>query len=589
MACTAIPTSKTPAKADIARGPVVAATVAQARRARRFVTLLALVVTFAGWVYGSKAIGGADSYGYVSQIDLWLAGSPRIDQSWAKDVPWPVARWTLAPLGYIPGPDDAEWTIVPRYSAGLPLVMAAAKTIGGHQAIFWVVPIAGGLLVLATYAIGEYLATTSVAVAGAALVATSPIVLQMLMVPLTDVPVAAVWAWALVALCGRSVTRAGGAGVLAAVATMIRPNLAPLAITLMALEVPGLIRPGQRKRAVARVAAFIAGWAPGVIVVALINRHLYGSPWVSGYGPLREYFDAAHVLPNLRNYLTWIATSQTPLAVAGLVAACWPARVLWRSDVPRRLLVVIAAFVVALWTQYCFYTVFDVWWYLRFLLAAWPFMMLGLAAVIARLLLPQELVRPRVVTAGMNATAAAVADLPRARFTARRAAFAAVVVGLCGFQLLQANRRGAFTQWEGERRFVEAGRIVRRVTPRNSLIMAGQHGGSVRYYGGRMTVSYGLDGEAVDPSIAWLSARGVHTYLLAEDAELPEVRAALAKSQALAKLDLPPLVRYEHGGTLYLFDLAGSRQPTDVTETVTGVDRSVWALEPAPRPRLSFR
>jgi hypothetical protein len=64
-------------------------------------TAIALAVfLFAyGFAHGSTAAGGSDSYGYVSQAELWLDGRSSVEQPWVKDVPWPNAAWGFAPLG----------------------------------------------------------------------------------------------------------------------------------------------------------------------------------------------------------------------------------------------------------------------------------------------------------------------------------------------------------------------------------------------------------------------------------------------------------------------------------------------------------
>ena len=64
--------------------------------------LLAAAVFGIGVVYGSTTAAAADSYGYVSQSDLWNAGDLRVEQPWVADVPWPEASWTFSPLGYRP-------------------------------------------------------------------------------------------------------------------------------------------------------------------------------------------------------------------------------------------------------------------------------------------------------------------------------------------------------------------------------------------------------------------------------------------------------------------------------------------------------
>jgi hypothetical protein len=66
--------------------------------------------------------GGSDSYGYVSQVDLWLNGHPFIDQPWMDNAPWPKSGFTFTPLGYME--DPSRHAIVPTYSPGLPFLMA---------------------------------------------------------------------------------------------------------------------------------------------------------------------------------------------------------------------------------------------------------------------------------------------------------------------------------------------------------------------------------------------------------------------------------------------------------------------------------
>src|SRR6266851_7141320 len=112
------------------------------------VTAAALTAAI-GLIWGTHAAGGADSYGYVSQADLWLTGHLRIDQRSFQPPVWPFDDWSFAPLGYKPGPEPH--TIVPTYSSGLPLLMAGAKFVGGSIGLYSVVPLLGGLAVLLTF------------------------------------------------------------------------------------------------------------------------------------------------------------------------------------------------------------------------------------------------------------------------------------------------------------------------------------------------------------------------------------------------------------------------------------------------------
>ena len=70
------------------------------------------------------------------------AGPSRSAAAVGRGVPWPDAKWTFTPLGYRPADHpngDDEWSIVPTYSPGLPILLAVAKGIGGQCVMFGVV------------------------------------------------------------------------------------------------------------------------------------------------------------------------------------------------------------------------------------------------------------------------------------------------------------------------------------------------------------------------------------------------------------------------------------------------------------------
>ena len=63
--------------------------------------VLATATCVMGIAYSTTVAGGADSYGYVSEADLWLKGELKQPQPWAEEAPWPSRRWSFSPLGYI--------------------------------------------------------------------------------------------------------------------------------------------------------------------------------------------------------------------------------------------------------------------------------------------------------------------------------------------------------------------------------------------------------------------------------------------------------------------------------------------------------
>ena len=539
---------------------------------------LALATLVAGVRYGSKVAGGSDSYGYVSQADLFLSGQLSISQPWVEAVPWPNLTWSFTPLAYRPGPGRwivtppipheprDRWAIVPTYAPGLPLLMAGAKFVAGHCAVFWVVPICGALLVAATYGIGERMGSPTAGLIAAWLVATSPTVQRMVLEPMSDVPAAAAWAVAFWCLFGRSIGAAAGMGLATALAILIRPNLVPLAIVPIGWQLFSLLRSprGQRADSVWCAAAALGGIAAGVAATAALQWAYYGSPYRSGYGSLDQLFDRANVLPNLRAYTMWFANIHTPLALAGFVALLIPVRKLWSGLASRGMVVASALFVAGLVTIYLHYTVFDSDGYLRFLLPAWPFVMLGLAHV---LLLPVSLLRSkrsvlRWVAAGL---------------------VAAAVVWLGG-RGISATQEDRDTLRAREARYVTVATRLREISSDNAIVLAIQHSGSIRYYAGRITLAWeALPPPWLDKAIAWMIERGMHPYAVLEDWELRNLRTQYA-GQASVALFETPIVQH---ALVYVFDLKPDLSRPVQTEVIEAAD--VSCRPPAPPPTVEWR
>jgi hypothetical protein len=380
---------------------------------------------------------------------------------------------------------------------------------------------------------------------------------------MTDVPVATVWVWAFCLLLELTIRSAAGAGLLSALAVFIRPNLAPLAVVLAMHYVFTMRRRDLRRQALGQLIVFSLAFVPGIVVTAIINAHLYGSPFTSGYGRLSDLFAWSRVPTNLRLYLLWFAEAHTPIAWCGLVAVLVPLPRLWPGVRDRSVLVVIATFVVAVWAIYCAWLVFDVWWFSRFLLSSWPFIMVGVGSVaVLAYRCAGRLGRPVVI---------------------------ASVIALAVFQLHFAIDREAFGSRDGRRRFVAVARLVRRVTDRHSVIVSGDHSGSIRYYGGRMTMNFSrINDHSLDEVVGWLKQRGIRTYLAVEDWEVPEIRERFSGDECIRALDGSAVAIHEVPGLMRLFDLTEPR-PRGQTPIV---ERNVVVSPTAPPvapPRLVLR
>jgi hypothetical protein len=522
--------------------------------------LLSVSALYIGLAFNTNAIGGADSYGYVSQAHLLIDGRLKANARWVERLPWPDGLEQFTPLGYTPRHDAREGPlIVPTYSPGLPMVMAVAEVLGGQRAIFAVVPILGALLALATYGIGSRLASPAAGLIGTWLLVTSPVFVMMLIQPMSDVPTATFWALAFYLLLRPPISSQLLAGVAAGIAVLIRPNLAfgvPMMVLWRAARALSGPR-GERRAELWRALAVAVGALPAAVTIAALNDYLNGSPLLSGYGPLDYYFAFAHLWPNLARYPRWFVETETVGAIAGVIALALPLGALWpeagRVGI-RSSLVLIASFVAAVWVTYFFYLVFDAWWFQRFLLPTWPFFAVGVGAVaiwIAR--------RTRWVGA---------------------LAVAAIVIAMGQHGLRVGKQRSAFDLWRGDRHYPIMARLVRESTDPRSVILSMQHSGSLRYYAGRMTMRYDwLGGTPIDRIVDWFAERRIHVYVVLDDWELAGVKQRFRGQRAFERLNTP-LLTYLCGAPSYLYDLstpASDLPPTRVIQETWGP----FPLEPA--------
>jgi len=530
-----------------------------ARRRRVCHTLAATMVVCTlsvGIAFLTTAVGGADTYGYASQADLWLQGRTSVDQPWASAVPWPNGPATFTPLAYAQSYDrNRPWTLVSAYPPGLPWLMAAGKAAGGQEGMFWATPMFAALLVLATYGIGSRLASSEAGLIAAYLAATSPIVLFMQTQAMPDVPAAGAWAIALYFVLGTSRADAAAAGLAAALAVTIRPNLVSCVGILGSWYAAKWWRAaGERSARLLDGVAYAVPAAAGIAAIAVTNYVLNGSPLQTGYGSLQGFFSPEHLWPNVRDYFSWLLETQTAVVLLGLAALFVPLKSVWPAAKDRAVFPVLGAFVLAVWVLYCFYLHFDQWWYLRFLLPVWPLLMAGAGAVL-------------------------VAVMRRLPALGRLVGIIAVIA-LGMYTLRIAAQTGAFDRWKAERHYVAVARLVRTTTDARSVILSMQHSGSIRYYAGRITMRYDLlDSQWLDRAVEWLSARGIRAYLLIDTWEEPHVTRQFSGQRTLAQLRRPPAARYLGTTTVMLFDLsrakeAGDRPPSELIDDYKG-SRSV--------------
>jgi hypothetical protein len=511
------------------------------RHASKAAFVAAAAVFWVTFTYGARAAAGADTFGYVSYAYLWLNGSLEVPQPLAGEVPWPDAAESLAPLGYRPGVTPA--TMVPTYSPGLPLIMAALHLVFGWCGPYLVQPIFGPLLVLATAGISIRLAGDRLTSALAALfMASSPALLFNLMSPMSDTATAALWVSSLLVLTWPGRAAAALAGVIAGVAVLVRPNLVPLTLAgMLAAELWPVDSRGSRR--CVRAALFLAGVIPAALFVAFVNDGLYGSPLLSGYGRAGLLYGLQWIPGNLRNYPVWLFESQGPVIVLAVLPLLVPRlRPAWLT---ARVAIPVAVTVAIVCASYMVYMQFRDWWYLRFVLTAFPFLFILLGAALAALF--------RAAPAPVSVPALTI-----------------VLVLALNHTLGFIIRLGALRVGEGEERYTAVARFIDRELPPNAVVLSMQHSGTIRFYSGRMTIRYEYIPEyRFKASLDWLMERGYRPFILLEEWEVPRWRDHFVGDARVASLDFRVLGELQWPANIRLFDPLEPRGKPELVRQMT--------------------
>ena len=533
--------------------------MARDRAVTWIVIAFAIGVAVLGIWKGTYSAGDGDAFGYVSQARLITQGSLHIEQQFVRTLPWPFADWTFAPAGYRPG--TARGTLVPVYPVGLPLTMAGFERVGGSVAVFYVVPLLGALCVWITSQLGTAVHGRLTGMLAAVMLAASPSFLFQLMQPMSDIPAAAWWTLSLVLVLRHTGAAAFLAGLAASAAILTRPNLVPLAGVIGAYLVIRVARAGpDRAKAAMQLASFTAASLVGCLAVAIINDRLYGSPLSSGYEPFGSLYSLASLGPNLDRYPRWLLQTQTPFVLLALLAP-WLARERSGTAEQRPPLAhagLLLAFIATVVLSYLFYRPFerDNWTYLRFLLPAYP--MLLVLAVAAAIEIARR-VTPNARTAAVIALATCLAV---SAWTGR-----------------EAIVRGALRQQDVDSRYRDVGRYASAILPANSVVIGHLHAGSIRHYSGRLTMNYlWIERNWLDQVVKELRDRGYHPLIALEASEAPSFRERFAAQNAFGQLDWPPMAARTEPIEVLIFDPADRDRHLRGERITTGkiVRTRVW-------------
>lgn len=301
--------------------------------------------------------GGADSSGYFNLARCLDQGAIRVPIRPIENLPAnTMPAYTYVPLGFVP--DREAKMLTPTYPLGVPLLfMAATRVFGalhGPDLVLWSHTLAAVLLAYGL--LRQAGASQPAALIGTSALAVSPLFLTYGFQAMSDLP-ALTWCAAALWFAGRrTMPSALCAGFAIGYAVLVRPsNVVIFPAVLVAL--------GFDWR---RWLAFGAGGLPAAIILALFNRAAYGSPLSSGYGNVSELISLEWVPMTLAHYARWMPMLLSPLLLLVFVAP-------WAARHARLALVVHGLCIAGVGGFYAFYYhTHETWWYLRFVLPAFP-------------------------------------------------------------------------------------------------------------------------------------------------------------------------------------------------------------------------
>ncbi len=314
--------------------------------------------------HASYSCGGADTSGYLNHARSLSRGDL------VKPIPAGVRlginhaqHLITIPLGYAVGPNPG--TMVPVYPPGFPIHMAVlARVFGWERGPFLVSPILAVIGLLVFFALARELGLSrKEAMAGTAILAFQPVYVLLALRPMSDMT-ATTWAGitVLAALSARRRSEWGyGAGLAFVIGCLVRPTNALLLLPL-AFALP---------MTAAVLARFAVGAAPVLAFALGFNHFVYGHALQTGYGSsVASEFALSFFRRRFNHYTHWLGRTFTPLlplAWIGVVAG----RTRWRD---RFLLL---TWFLAFFVVFCCYRHYDAWWYLRFMMPAFPALIIG--------------------------------------------------------------------------------------------------------------------------------------------------------------------------------------------------------------------
>jgi hypothetical protein len=415
--------------------------------------LLLMAVATVVWERGAFWAGGSDSSGYFNSTRLLLKAEARepvrIPEGFdtTQVLPWVFDPLGMRPIGQPPA-------LAPSYTVGLPLHLAAGllffgEGVGPHLVLtaIAVFAIAATLWLLRLCGVGPLWTLLS-----GVLLASNSVFLSMALTPMSDV---LALAWCALAFCFALKSRTNtywalACGLAIGVAVLVRPSN-----YLMGLPVLFLLGIDVR-----RLGMVFLGGFPIALFLSFYNLALYGSPFDSSYGydEVENYFSLSYVLPTLKHFALWLGRTSgwwMVLTLPGLIFGRTPARL--RLALGAWVVVFVAFYSTVKFSH-------QEWWYLRYILPAYPPLLVGAALCVESL---------------AHWTSST---------TQRFAKMAEVAVPLAVFAIsltISINwtrEQGATSNAEAERVYPESADWIKKHLPPQAVIVCMQLSGALYYF-----------------------------------------------------------------------------------------------------------
>lgn len=441
--------------------------------------------------YSASIAAGADSSGYFNSARLLGEGRFR------ATVRMPAGHdhtefglMTFQPLGFIM--DAHEPHMAPTYPTGLPLHLLAASWFAGWRHAATVVNVLAALGTgLVLWGLARLLdLTPGWAATAVALLWFCPLSLFASMQPMSD---ALALLWSLTALLAAFRSRESGCwsvftGLAVSLAILVRPTNALLVL-------PVAVAVGWELR---RYLLLVLGGLPGGAFFCYYNWKVYGSPLATGYGDVSTAFSAGFVPHNLAHFARWIPALLSPLICAALAAP-------FVRAARRREPAVLGFWAVLLIGFYAsYFHSGETWWYVRFILPAFPVFILAALVVFQRL--GQLMPSPRWA----------------------RAMFGAVLVFGVVWQVQLSRRLEVLNIPTEEAYYLDTANWARRYLPPESAIFCLQMSGALYFYTPFMLIRWDQVVVAKLPELlAALRAEKRPVYAVLYDFESREARERL--------------------------------------------------------------